>query len=140
MTVTAPTVPSIVGSSVLIQGTITDQSPGQTAFNMPAAGTPAISDDSMTEWMQYQYMQQPKPTDATGVTVSLTALDPNGNIIELGITQSDSLGNFALSWQAPAVQGLYRVIAVFWLRVYYAQRRASFTIAEPSPRYQPTKY
>ena len=141
MTVNAPTVPSIAGSNVLIQGTVTDQSPGQTAFDKPAAGTPAVSDDSMTAWMQYQYMQQPKPTDATGVTVSLTALDPNGNTIQLGTTQSDSLGNFALSWPAPAVPGLYRVIASFsGSESYYASSAGtSFTIAEPSPTTEPTK-
>jgi hypothetical protein len=141
ISLSAPTVPSIVGSSVLIQGTITDQSPGQTAFNTPAAGTPAISDDSMTSWMQYQYMQQPKPTNATGVTVTLTALDPNGNTIQLGTTQSDSSGNFALSWQAPSVPGLYRVTASFsgTESYYLSSAGTSFTIAEPAPTVEPNQ-
>ena len=141
MTITAPTVPSIAGSSVLIQGTITDQSPGQTAFNMPAAGTPAISDDSMTAWMQYQYMQQPKPTNASGVTMTLTALDPNGNTIQIGTTTSDSLGNFAYSWQAPPVPGLYRVIANFaGTESYYSSNAGtSFTIAESPPTPTPAQ-
>ena len=37
------------GSSVLIQGTVTDQSPG-------AKGTPAISDERQSAWMEYLYM------------------------------------------------------------------------------------
>jgi hypothetical protein len=141
VTVTAPTVPSLVGSNVLIQGSITDQSPGQTAFNTPAAGTPAISDDNMTAWMQYQYMQQPKPTDAKGVTVTLTAIDPNGNTIPLGTTQSDSLGNFAFSWSAPAVPGLYRVTATFaGSESYYASAAGtSFTIGESIPTTTPAQ-
>jgi hypothetical protein len=93
----------------------------------------------MTAWMQYQYMQQPKPTNATGVTVTLTALDPNGNNIQLGTTQSDSSGNFALSWQAPAVPGLYRVIASFSgsESYYLSSAGTSFTITEPSPTVEP---
>jgi hypothetical protein len=134
-TVTAPTLPSTIGSNILIQGTVTDQSPGQTAFNTPAAGTPAVSDDSMTAWMQYQYMQQPKPTNATGVTVTLTAVDPNGNTIPIGTTTSDSSGNYALSWPAPSIPGLYRVTASFaGTESYYSSTAGtSFTIAEASP-------
>ena len=133
-TVTAPTLPSTIGSNVLIQGTVTDQSPGTTAFNTPAAGTPAVCDDSMTAWMQYQYMQQPKPTNATGVTVTLTATDPNGNTIPIGTTTSNSLGNFAYSWPAPAVSGLYTVTATFaGSQAYYSSSGGtSFTIANPT--------
>ncbi len=145
-TVTAPTIPTNIGSKVLIQGTITDQSPGQTAFNIPVAGTPAISDSSMTTWMEYQYMQQPKPANATGVTVTLAALDPNGNIISIGTTTSDSLGNYAYSWTAPSVPGLYRVTATFaGTDSYYASEGGtSFTIADseatstPMPTPQPS--
>ena len=48
---------SIHGNNVLIQGTVTDQSPGQTCLGIPAAGTPAVSDASMSEWMEYLYMR-----------------------------------------------------------------------------------
>jgi hypothetical protein len=41
-------------STILLEGTVTDQSPG-------AEGTQAISDDDMTAWMEYLYMQQTKP-------------------------------------------------------------------------------
>ena len=140
-TVTAPTLPSTIGSNVLIQGTVTDQSPGQTAFNTPAAGTPAVSDDSMTAWMQYQYMQQPKPTNATGVTVTLTAVDPNGNTIPIGTTTSDISGNYAFSWPAPAISGLYKVTATFGgTESYYSSSgETSFTIANPTSTPTPTQ-
>ncbi len=100
------------GSVVLIQGTVTDQSPGQTSLGIPAAGTPAISDASMSAWMQYLYMQQPQPTNATGVPVILTAIDPNGNTQNIGTVTSDTLGNYAISW-TPPVPGLYTVVANF---------------------------
>ncbi len=39
-----------LGTSVMITGSVTDQSPG-------AAGTPAISDEDMSAWMEYMYVQ-----------------------------------------------------------------------------------
>ena len=47
-------------------------------------GVPCASDASMTQWMGYVYDQQPEPTNFTGVTVTLTAIDPNHNFITLG--------------------------------------------------------
>ena len=60
MTVTAPDIGVPSGSSVVIKGTVTDQSAG-------AKDTPAISDESMTDWMKYIYMQFARPANATGV-------------------------------------------------------------------------
>lgn len=54
----------------------------------------------------------PKPNDATGVKVHLTAIDPNGNFQDIGTATSDALGNFAISW-IPPVPGLYNVKATF---------------------------
>ena len=48
-TVTADPVVSDLGSSVMIRGTVTDQSEG-------SKGTPAIADEYMSEWMEYIYM------------------------------------------------------------------------------------
>ena len=93
---TVTTAPAINNpSKVLISGTVTDQSPGQTCLGIPAAGTPAISDASMSQWMEYLYQQQAKPMNATGVPVSIDAIDPNGNQIHLGDTHSDINGQFA---------------------------------------------
>jgi hypothetical protein len=101
-----------LGTPVLIQGTVTDQSPGQTGIGVPAAGTPAISDASMTDWMEYLYMQQEKPANALGVKVRVTAIDPNGNFQDIGTPTSDALGNYAVSW-TPPVPGQYTVKATF---------------------------
>ncbi len=112
ITVTAPNTAVPKGTSVLIQGTVTDQSPGQTCLGIPAAGTPAISDASMSQWMEYLYMQQPEPTNATGVPVTLTAIDPNGNTQNIGTVTSDTLGTYGVSW-TPPVPGLYTIVANF---------------------------
>lgn len=104
----------VIGSSnsVLIKGSVTDQSPGQTCLGIPAAGTPAISDASMTAWMEYLYEQQPKPTNATGVIVTLTATGPNNNSITIGTVNSDIDGNYATTWTPPA-PGIYTIKASF---------------------------
>ena len=103
--VTASPKVSVNGDSVLIEGTVTDQSPGTT-------GTPAIADGSMTPWMEYMYMQQPKPTNATGVEVTLDTIDPNGNFIHIGTTTSDTSGLFSYVF-TPEIPGKYTVIATF---------------------------
>ncbi|MCW4018881.1 MAG: PQQ-like beta-propeller repeat protein [Candidatus Bathyarchaeota archaeon] len=111
-TVSAPQTAVPLGTPILIQGTITDQSPGQTVLGIPAAGTPAISDDSMTAWMEYLYEQQPKPTDAVGVPVHLTAIDANGNTQEIGTVVSDIDGVYMTSW-TPSASGIYRIVTSF---------------------------
>ncbi|MDR0373546.1 MAG: hypothetical protein LBI79_08340 [Nitrososphaerota archaeon] len=111
-TVSVPQTEISLGSNVLITGTITDQSPGQTCHGYPAAGTPAIADNAMGDWMAYLYKQQPKPTDATGVPVKLTIIDPNDNYYTLGETTSDINGQYALSYK-PNVPGIYTITAVF---------------------------
>ena len=93
------------GTAVLVKGTVTDQSPG-------APGTPAISDEFMEPWMEYLYEQQAMPTNATGVPVYLTAIDPNGNYQVIGNVTSDITGNYAISW-TPAVPGVYTITATF---------------------------
>lgn len=100
------------GTPVLVKGTVTDQSPGTTCWGSPAAGTPAVSDESMEQWMEYLYMQQTKPTSTIGVTVHLTAFDPNNNTEDLGYAQTDMTGNYAVSW-TPPVPGVYRITATF---------------------------
>jgi hypothetical protein len=93
------------GSSILIKGTVTDQSPAQ-------KDTPAISDEDMTAWMEYLHMQQPKPNDAVGVPVKITAIDPNGNFQDIGTTTSTSEGNYGIMWKPP-VPGVYKITATF---------------------------
>ena len=59
-------------------------------------GVPAVSDASQSEWMLYVYKQFSQPTNATGVPVSIDAVDPNGNYIHLGDATSDSSGTIQL--------------------------------------------
>ena len=72
--VTAPNAGVPLGSSVIISGSVTDISPGTQQYSIVARlpnGVPAVSDESMSQWMQYVYMQFPKPTNVTGVTLPL---------------------------------------------------------------------
>ncbi len=106
-TVTAPDIGVPAGTSVMIKGTVTDQSAG-------AKNTPAISDESMDEWMQYLYMQFPHPANAVGVPVSIDTVDPNGNFIHIGDTTSDQSGTFSYRWVTPSdIPGSYTIIATF---------------------------
>jgi outer membrane protein assembly factor BamB len=104
---TVSTSPKVVanGSSIIIEGTVLDQSPG-------AKGTPAMSDTSMTAWMRYLYMQQPCPADATGVPVKLEAFGADGSYVEIGTVTSDAYGNFKCAWTPPK-QILYTIMATF---------------------------
>ncbi len=104
-TVSAPQTLIPKGTGVLITGSITDQSPGK-------PGTPCVSHDSMSAWMEYLYQQKPRPTDVTGVPIQITVIDPNGNYHALDTVTSDIGGNFATTWNPP-VEGTYQVTATF---------------------------
>ncbi|MCW4019105.1 MAG: PQQ-binding-like beta-propeller repeat protein [Candidatus Bathyarchaeota archaeon] len=122
------------GSTVLIKGTVTDQSAGaeKLADNFGFVnGVPAVADEDMQAWMEYIYMQQAKPTDAAGVKVHLTAVDPNGNFQDIGYATSDLQGDFALQW-TPPVPGMYKVTATFeGSAAYYgSQAGTSFYVTE----------
>jgi hypothetical protein len=109
MTVEAPLTAIATGTSMVIQGTVTDQSPG-------AKGTAAISDQFMSQWMAYQYEQQRLPStfpcDEAGVQVTVTATSPSGSTTTIGTVNSDSSGNFAISW-TPSTTGMYIITAAF---------------------------
>jgi len=93
------------GNGVLIKGTVTDQSPAQ-------PGTAAVSDASMSEWMEYLHMQQPKPTNTTGVQVKLTAVKADGTTVNIGTTTSDATGVFGELWTPPS-EGKWTITASF---------------------------
>ncbi|MBN1244777.1 PQQ-like beta-propeller repeat protein, partial [Candidatus Bathyarchaeota archaeon] len=116
-TVTASPKVSVHGTSVMIEGTVTDQtSTGRRNTNdlidFTLKGTPAISDEDMSAWMEYMFMQQVYPADAKGVEVVLCVLDPNSNFYEIGRTTSDAEGNYGFAF-APEVPGTYQIIATF---------------------------
>jgi hypothetical protein len=62
--------------------------------------------------MEYVYMQKPRPTDTTGVSITLNVVDSNGNFREIGKTTSNADGFFALNWK-PDITGQYTVYAAF---------------------------
>jgi outer membrane protein assembly factor BamB len=103
--VSAPQTAITKGTSILISGTVMDQSPAQ-------PGTPAVSDSSMTSWMEYLHMQKAQPANVQGVPVLLTATAPDGSTINIGETTSDGYASFAYLWTPPGT-GIYKVQATF---------------------------
>ena len=98
----------------MITGTVTDQTTtgrrnANYNFDFTLQGTPAISDASMGRWMEYMFENQAKPTNATGVPVSLSAIDPNGNMVSIGTVTSDINGNYGLAFK-PDVPGTYQIL------------------------------
>ncbi len=122
-TVTAPNIGVTTSTPITITGTVTDISAGSqqqaVAANFPN-GLPCVSDASMTQFMEAVYMQQPMPTNVTGVPVILSVIDSNGNHRQIGTTTSDASGTFAFTW-TPNIPGNYTVIATFaGSQSYYA--------------------
>lgn len=146
-TVTASPKVSIQGSSVLVEGTVIDKSGGTTQDIITTrfpSGLPAVSEDSMQAWMEYAYMQQIKPTNATGVDVVITVLDPNNNYYEVGRTTSDASGAYKLLF-TPEVAGAYTIMVSFAGSESYYGSYAQTAIgisdapaATPAPTLHPT--
>jgi hypothetical protein len=91
----------------------------------------------MGAWMEYLYMQQPMPTNATGVKVHLTAIDPNGNYQDIGTATSNTLGNYAIPW-TPPVSGLYTVTATFeGSNSYYSSKAGTSFVVSAAPSAMP---
>jgi hypothetical protein len=141
MTVTAPDVAATMGTTVVIRGTVIDISAG-TNQNEQAArfpnGVPVVSDASQQEWMQYVYMQKPRPTSVTGVEVTLSVLDSNNNTREIGKTMTDSNGFFTLNWK-PNIEGNYTVYASFaGSESYWPSHAVTSFAVDPAPTTAPT--
>ena len=131
-----------IGQSVLVTGTVLDQSPAQ-------PGTPAVSKESMSTWMDYLHMQMPiagyyKNVTVTGVPVSIDAVDPNGNNVHIADISSDMSGTFGYTW-TPSIAGQYKITATFmgddsysssWAQTYAAVVNAPATT--PTPVVTPT--
>jgi hypothetical protein len=144
LTVEAPSIAATEGSSVVIRGYVTDTAAGTNQNEQKARfpnGVPVVSDRSMSEWMEYVYMQKPRPTDSTGVPVTISVVDANGNYREIGnVTTND--GFFTLNWK-PDISGQYIVYANFAGSESYWPSHAvtSFAVdpAMPTPTAQPTQ-
>ncbi len=130
-TISAPQTAVPKGSSVMITGTVTDQSPGK-------PGTPAIADENMSAWMEYLYMQKPIPSDVKGVPVMLTATGPDGSVFNIGTVTTEMSGVFGLKWTPPA-EGTYKVTATFMGSDSYGSSYAeTFVGVDAAPAASPT--
>ncbi|MCW3995593.1 MAG: PQQ-binding-like beta-propeller repeat protein [Candidatus Bathyarchaeota archaeon] len=137
MTATVSPKVSVSGSSVLIEGTVTDISAGTSQYLQTKRfpnGVPVVSDESMSSWMEYVYMQQPKPTNAKGVKVMIDVIDSNNNYRNIGETTSDMNGCFSFEWK-PDIPGKYTVIASFAGSESYwpSQAQTAFAVDEVQP-------
>jgi hypothetical protein len=115
--ITATVSPGVAAANagVLISGRVTDISPGtqEAAMQMRFPnGVPAVSDESQSQWMLYVYKQFERPTNATGVPVTLAVIDANGNYRTIGTATADSNGFFSFNW-TPDISGGYTVYAMF---------------------------
>jgi len=135
-TVTAPNTGIPLGSSILISGTVTDISPGTKEYARTARfphGVPAVSDQNMSRWMEYVYLQSERPTDIIGVPVTLSVIDANGNYRIIGNTTTDADGFFSYAWQ-PDIEGRYTVIATFdGSKAYYGSHAEAAFVVDPHP-------
>ncbi|MCW4046673.1 MAG: PQQ-binding-like beta-propeller repeat protein [Candidatus Bathyarchaeota archaeon] len=143
VTVAAGPKSSVQGTSVVIEGTITDISPGTASDSMTLRfpnGVPAVSDASQSEWMLYVYKQFPRPANASGVEIVLSVLDSNNNFREIGRTTSDLEGYYSFQWK-PDIPGKFTVYASFaGSKAYYGSlAETSFVVDEaPTPTAAPT--
>jgi hypothetical protein len=142
ITVTAPDVAVTKGQSVMIRGSVTDQSPGakQLVQEGKFSSVPAISDADQMPWMAYYYSQQQKPASGKGVPVTLTAIDSSGVSQDIGTVTSDTHGNYGFMW-TPQTPGQYSIVATFAGSASYGSSQASTYIGvteAPSASVQPT--
>ena len=127
---------------ITITGTVMDISAGSqqnaVAANFPN-GLPCVSDASMTQWMEYVYEQQPMPTNVTGVPVTLSVIDQNGNHRPIGTATTDASGTFSYTW-TPDIPGSYTLIATFaGTQSYYgSSAETHFFASSPAPTTAPT--
>ena len=132
-TVAAPQTQVTLGEQVVIQGTVTDQTP-------EFKDTAAVSDASMGAWMEYMTQQKVYPSDATGVEVMIDVIDSNGNYRSIGTTTSTTSGFYDLVW-TPDIPGKFSIIATFAGSKSYGSSwsETSMTVVEaPPPEVTPT--
>ena len=134
---------TIFGQSVVIEGNVIDIAAGtkqdEQAARFPK-GVPAVSDESQSAWMEYVYMQKPRPTDTVGVLITISVVDANGNYRNIGTTTSDTSGMFTFTWK-PDIEGSYKVIATFaGSESYYpSNAETSFTVDPAATTPAPTQ-
>jgi hypothetical protein len=110
-TVSAPDVEVPKGTAFTIKGTVLDMSPAQ-------PDTPCVSADSISTQMQYLFFGYPidgiwHNETITGVPVTLTAINSDGEVTDLGTTVTNGYyGTFAFPW-TPTEEGTFEIVASF---------------------------
>jgi hypothetical protein len=141
-TVSAPDISIELGKSVMIKGTVTDVSPGTLDYALNARfpnGVAAVSDESVSAWMEYVYMQMPRPTNTVGVPVTIDVIDANGNYRNIGTATTDSSGAFSFAWK-PDISGKYTVFATFaGSKAYYPSYSETGLVVDEIPESTPTQ-
>lgn len=124
------------GSSVLITGTVTDQTP-----QAQLKGTAAVADADQEKQMEFLIQHSIDQPDVSGVPVTLSAIDSSGKVIPIGQRMSDGLsGTFKMIWTPPSV-GEYTIVANFTGTQAYGPSYASTAIgvvSAASPIVTPT--
>ena len=116
LTVTAPNIAITAGATALISGTVMDISPGtqndNSLLRFPK-GVPAVSDESMSDWMLYVYKQFARPLDTKGVEVTVFA-EQGDTVIDIGTTTTTSSGTYSIAWTPPEdAMGTWDIYAYF---------------------------
>ncbi len=141
-TVSAPSIAAEFGQSIVISGTVMDMSSGTKQTEQVARfpnGVACASDASISDWMEYVYMDQSMPTDFTGVEVTVSVVDSNNNYRTIGTATTTSSGFYHLTW-TPDISGEYTVIAIFAGNTGYygSYAEAAFAVDEaqatPTPQ------
>jgi hypothetical protein len=139
-TVSAGPKVSVEGSSVLVEGMVTDISPGTQQYSKTARfpnGVPAVADENQSDWMLYVYKQFARPADVIGVEVVVSVLDPNNNCYEVGRATSDATGFYSYAF-TPQVPGKYTIYASFdGSKAYYGSSAETAITVDSAPAATP---
>jgi len=139
-TVSAGPKVSVEGSSVIVEGMVTDISPGTQEYSRTARfpnGVPAVADENQSDWMLYVYKQFAKPADVVGVEVVISVLDSNTNFYEVGRATSDASGFYSVAF-IPEVPGKYTIYASFeGSKAYYGSSAETAINVEEAPAETP---
>ena len=136
ITTTASPKVSAFSGSILVEGYVTDTSPGTEDYGLKVRfpdGVPAVSDASQSDWMLYVYKQFARPTNASGVEVSINVLDANGNYRQIGTTTSDLNGFYSFQW-CPDIPGKFTVYTIFGgSKAYYGSYAETAFVIDNAP-------
>jgi hypothetical protein len=127
---------TVYGTSVVIEGTVTDIAAGtqqtEQAGRFPN-GVACVDDANMYDWMGYVYQQKPFPSECRGVPVRIDVLDANGNYRQIGNATTDVSGVYTFDWM-PDIPGKYNVIVTFEGNNGYWQSYAETSfVVDPAP-------